>query len=200
MRPLTVRLTWAMLAVAVLWSTEASAWNCTFKKAISGDTFVGICDGTDRIIRLYGIDAPDIGQMEHERSREALAALLRHPGTVLFGQGVRGASPDRYGRYQAVVYKDGHCVNERMVAAGMAFVAPRQCRIKACAVWRDREAQACLAREGVWFAAGDDKPWLFRRGLRQLAQRRSGYFEDIQYVRYGRHAQAFEADETAQVP
>jgi hypothetical protein len=68
----------------------------------------------------------------------------------------------------------------------MAFVAPDACRIKACPAWRDLEARACLARAGIWFAAGDDKPWLFRRSLRQLAQRRGGYFEDIQYVRSGR--------------
>jgi len=197
MRRATVRLSWLLVILAMLWVAEAAAWDCVFKKAISGDTFIGECNGTERIIRLYGIDAPDIGQLEHERSRDALAALLRGQGTVIFGQGVRGASPDRYGRYQAVVYKDGRCVNERMVADGMAFVAPRQCRIKACPTWRDLEAQACQARAGIWFAAGDDKPWLFRHSLRQLAQRRGGYFEDIQYVRSGRSAQAFEADKPA---
>jgi endonuclease YncB( thermonuclease family) len=103
MRRATVRLSGRLFVLAMLWSAEAGAWDCVFKKALSGDTFIGECNGTERIIRLYGIDAPDIGQLEHERSRDALAARLRSQGTVLFGQGVRDASPDRYGRYQAVI-------------------------------------------------------------------------------------------------
>jgi endonuclease YncB( thermonuclease family) len=168
---------------------EAEAWDCVFKKAISGDTFIGECNGTERIIRLYGIDAR-ISANWSTNGPGTPGRPAARPGHGDFRPGVRGASPDRYGRYQAMVYKDGRCVNERMVADGMAFVAPRQCRIKACPAWRDLEAQACQARAGIWFAAGDDKPWLFRHSLRQLAQRRSGYFEDIQYVRYGRSARA----------
>lgn len=79
---------------------------------IDGDTID--LDGTR--IRLFGIDAPEIGQDGGKLARAQLSTLL--DGKSLEGQ---YKAIDHYGRTVAVLFADGINVNAEMVKTGYAL-------------------------------------------------------------------------------
>ena len=172
-----------IVVLMILCFSPASAfcWMCRYVKAISGDTVIIGCDDNEFIVRLYGIDAPDIGSIDHEKSRNHLDEIMRSNQTYVVGQPTSRQRTDRYGRHVAILYKDNICVNERMVADGMAFVYPGECNSPKCTQWKQLEKIAADNRSGIWFLGGDEKPWLERQKNADLAQNDSGYFEDVYY-------------------
>jgi endonuclease YncB( thermonuclease family) len=171
---------YAMLLISVAIPSNAEAWMCQYVQAISGDTIVVDCRGEQIIVRLYGIDAPDLGMKYHEHSRAILDKIMTTKQTYVVGQSASKKFKDQYGRHVALVYKDGICINEEMVKQGYAFVYEGNCAISLCNEWKSAEVGAEFYHWGLWTLV-DEKPWDFRAKRAHLAQKDRGYFEDIYY-------------------
>ncbi len=73
-------------------------------------------------VRLYGIDAPEMGQDFGRRSKQ-FASDMVHGQTVT----LRVRDVDRYGRTVAEVMLGDRSLNGALVAAGLAWVFPQYC-------------------------------------------------------------------------
>lgn len=123
------------------------------------DTVAAHICGRREIIRLYGIDAPEVDQPLGEEASDFLRARLGYP---IYAR-VKGY--DRYDRLVAWIYqrdlrsRKWKCLNVELVRAGLAYAyrdyGGRQRHIIAA----EREAKD--ARRGLWKAGafGDEKPW-----------------------------------------
>jgi micrococcal nuclease len=128
-------------------------------------TVVGIHDGdTLRMlsgrntikVRLYGIDAPELGQPFSRASREKLSALTFNQTIRLIPHG-----KDTFGRQLAdVILEDGTNVNHEMVRSGMAYYFRRYARSSEL---ERLENEARRARRGVWSIDNMTPPWEYRR-------------------------------------
>ncbi len=128
-----------------------------------------VCDGdtltvldsknTIIILRLYGIDAPEIKQAYGPRAKSKVSALATH--NVL---DVEPVDTDRYGRTVALVrLQDGTLLNEVLVAEGLAWVYAEYCHQDLCVRLRALEDQARRERRGLWAAANPERPADWRR-------------------------------------
>ena len=115
--------------------------------------------------RMYGIDAPELGQDLGPRSRDELAKLMRGRAIWMDVMDV-----DQYGRTVARFYRDrcspSDSVNYEMVRQGWAYWYKQWARDDD--ELRFAEEDARLMRRGVWTQpAGGQRPWDWRRKNRQ---------------------------------
>jgi micrococcal nuclease len=120
-----------------------------------GDTITVRVDGRTEMVRLVGIDAPDMDD-ERQDYRDAGYAARNYARSRLNGETVtletepRQGDRDRYGRLlRYVILGDGTNVNEDLVRKGYAHVYDRfeftmKPRFKAA------EAEAKREQRGVW--------------------------------------------------
>jgi endonuclease YncB( thermonuclease family) len=111
----------------------AYAYPAYIERVVDGDTLIaeieiGFGVVVRERLRLRGIDAPEIGSAEGDRSKRFLEDLLR-PGTRIV---VRSYSTDIYGRFVAdiffrvgiadpkVIVRDGIFVNQDLLDRGLA--------------------------------------------------------------------------------
>lgn len=103
----------------------------TVKRIVDGDTIELTIDLGFRIeitdnFRLFGINAPETRGATKEAGDAATAYLesLIPPGTELFISTEKNRKGDdqrgKYGRYLISGYKDGLCINDKMVEVGHA--------------------------------------------------------------------------------
>lgn len=126
-----------------------------------GDT-ITVLDGTAQIkIRLNGVDCPEKAQAFGTKAKQFTSALV-------FGQTVtiRAKEKDRYGRTVGdVVLADGRILNHELVRAGYAWwyqkYAPGD------TVLQGLEAEARVAKVGLWADPNAVAPWEFRRFIRE---------------------------------
>ncbi|WP_139233926.1 thermonuclease family protein [Halomonas saccharevitans] len=113
------------------------------------------CDGREEKIRLYCIDAPEMGQqLWGRRSRDHLRRIT--PSQVE----VRAIERDRYGRLVGEVLAGGRSLNLAMVAAGETAVYDRYCDERRYSV---AERRARQLGQGVWGQPGlQQRPWEWR--------------------------------------
>lgn len=126
---------------------------------------VGIHDGdTIRLrsgdatikVRLFGIDAPELGQPFSRASRERLSSLTFGKTVHLITHG-----KDTFGRQLAeVILADETNVNHEMVRAGLAYYFRRYTKSKEL---ERIENDARRRRVGVWSIDGMVPPWEYRR-------------------------------------
>jgi micrococcal nuclease len=128
---------------------------CCFAETITG-VVVGVHDGDTLTlltaekeevkVRLWGIDAPELGQAYGKASKESLSDLAFNKSA-----GVEEKGKDRYGRVIGVVLVDGKNVNLAQVEAGFAWwywqyakraadleVAENRARSKGVGLWADK--------------------------------------------------------------
>jgi micrococcal nuclease len=126
-----------------------------------GDTLTILRGGRPAVVRLRGIDAPERGQPYATRAQQYLAGLA-------FGQVVTVDSDerDRYGRLVAEVrLPDGRSLSQELVRAGYAWWFRRYSSDPTLA---RPEAEARIARRGLWADPSPTPPWTYRaeRGSR----------------------------------
>ena len=113
-------------------------------------------DGT-HVVRLYGIDAPEMNQAGGRAARDYLARLVEHKGVSFRRYGL-----DDYKRLVAdLELEDGTRVSVAMVAAGHAWWFKRF-------AWGDvalhnAELEARRDRRGLWANENPAPPWLWRQ-------------------------------------
>ncbi len=126
-------------------------------RVIDGDTL----EIRGERIRLFGIDAPELGQpWWDEDGQEQDAGLSAKSALSELVEGKRLAvnvlREDQYQRTIAIVKVDGRDIARSLVKQGLAFAAPGSSR------YRRTEKSARRRRRGFW--QGDVmKPWDFRK-------------------------------------
>jgi endonuclease YncB( thermonuclease family) len=121
-----------------------------------GDTITVLHDRRPEKVRLNGVDAPEKGQPFGEKARQFTARLA-------FGQEVivRVVDHDRHGRTVAdVILADGRSLNQELVRAGYEWWYRRYSKDFSLS---ELEAQARLARSGLWADQQPTPPWEWRR-------------------------------------
>lgn len=149
------------LAAAVAPPAAAETVSGLVVEVRDGDTLeVDVGDGTVAV-RLHGIDCPESGQ-----AYGAQAAQFARRRTLGRRVTVEVTDRDRYGRLVGVVVlPDGGSLNERLVAAGLAWwyreYAPDDRRLQTL------ERQARRAGRGLWAQADPTAPWDWRSRRRE---------------------------------
>jgi len=122
-----------------------------------GDSVTVLRHGRPVRVRLYGVDAPELGQDYGPRAQK-LAAALADQETVI----VRVRDRDRYSRVVGLVeFADGRVLNREMLKAGLAWwyrkYAPGLDEFK------DLEKKAREAKLGLWREENPMPPWEWRQ-------------------------------------
>jgi endonuclease YncB( thermonuclease family) len=124
-----------------------------------GDSLiVAARNGRRLTVRLYGVDAPELGQDHGRASRDYLAALLSGKAVALERHG-----RDQYGRLLARVYLDGRALDEALVRDGQAWVYSQYCQEIWCAKRLAEQREARRQRLGLWRTPRPTPPWVWRR-------------------------------------
>lgn len=118
--------------------------------------------GTNRILRLSGIDAPEKGQVGYRSARQALWKIIEAAPCL-----ITAVKEDRYKRTVSDIVRAAdfsESISEEMIRAGLAWwykqFAPREWRLKAA------EKEARKEGRGIWAYRGNVPPWAWRRGKR----------------------------------
>jgi endonuclease YncB( thermonuclease family) len=124
-----------------------------------GDSITVHTDDATIKVRLYGIDAPELGQAFSQASRQRLSELC-------FGKDVtlRVLGFDRYGRMLAdVLTNDSTIVNYEMIRSGLAWHFKRYSKSDTL---ESLERLARAERMGLWRDPEPVPPWDFRKNQR----------------------------------
>ncbi len=112
-----------------------------------------------RRVRLYGIDCPEGRQ---ETGDEATAFVRRMAEGEFFI--IQRLGEDRYGRTVAILhFPDGGSLQEAILTAGYAWIAPRYCKRPECLEWKVLETQALKEKRGLWRHPRPLPPWQWRK-------------------------------------
>lgn len=137
-------------------------------KVADGDTVtVAAHRGGKVVVRLYGIDAPEVrhretaGQAYGRQARQALKDLA-------FGRDVRVevVDVDSHGRSVGIVFAGDVNVNLAMVSDGWAWAYRRHLFAPYASEFIDAEREARARRLGLWRDANPMPPWEYRRRTR----------------------------------
>jgi len=120
-----------------------------------GDSLRLKIDGTETVIRLEGIDAPEMDQPDGTESKDFLSFLIT--GMPL---SVEITGRDRYGRDLAVIRTGDLNVNVEMVDAGHAWHFTKYSKDRNLA---DAELRARKEKFGLWSTPSPIPPWDWRR-------------------------------------
>jgi endonuclease YncB( thermonuclease family) len=134
-----------------------------------GDTLV-LTDGPRRRVRvrLYGIDAPEIGRSGESGQpggREARRALLVKLSGRTVTVEVRETDP--YGRTIGVVRLAGRDINREMVGDGWAWAYRHYLEGPYASAYLGAEKSARTRRAGLWSRSNPEPPWEFRHRREQ---------------------------------
>lgn len=125
-----------------------------------GDTFTMIGSSRQKIkVRLFGVDAPELGQAHGPESGRYLRELA-------LGREVRveDRGHDQYGRLLGMVHRpDGSSLTHELVAAGQVWVYENYCDAEPCAWLRRAQKEARAAGRGLWSDPKPVAPWTYRR-------------------------------------
>jgi len=161
----------ALIAASLLFEgapSFAAEYKGTVTRVIDGDS-IEVSDGNRAVIvRLHGVDAPEISQ---PYGRIAMVAVFRHA----FGKIVRIHSygVDAHGRTIANVYlPDNTLLNEEMLKLGLAWW---YCKDSSDEALRQLEREARDAKLGLWKDADASPPWVFRQRYGPEIERFDGH-------------------------
>jgi endonuclease YncB( thermonuclease family) len=131
---------------------------CTVKTVYDGDTLTANCPPGQVKVRVFGIDAPEMGQKPWgDNSKRVLNSLLADHDPVQ----LRVIDQDRYGRTVAQVFAGERDVGLELVRQGQAVMYEQY---NDSLVYRQAQTEAKQARRGIWEIAGSQQdPAAWRR-------------------------------------
>ncbi|MCP5159683.1 MAG: thermonuclease family protein [Gammaproteobacteria bacterium] len=131
---------------------------CAVKTVYDGDTLTAICPAGQVKVRMFGIDAPEMGQKPWgEHAKQVLRSLLAGHDPVR----LRVMDQDRYGRTVAQVLVGERDVGLELVRQGQAVMYEQY---NDSPVYRQAQAEAKKARRGIWEKSGNQQdPAAWRR-------------------------------------
>ena len=135
----------AALILALCAAAPAWSWTGRVQEAASGDALVVRAqDGTEVLVRLYGIEAPGPAEPEGQAARQALEGLARDREVDVVTLSGEGSHQTGH------VILDLQDVSREMVRQGQAWVDWPRCVQGVCRVWLDDEQQARAVGLGLW--------------------------------------------------
>lgn len=121
-----------------------------------GDTFTLLDSSKNQIrIRFHGIDCPEKGQPFSKECKKYLSELIYLKKVSILSSGT-----DRYGRTLGMVYLGNICINEQMLAMGMAW---HYKQYDSRLAWAGLEEKARRQRLGLWKDDHPVPPWEWRK-------------------------------------
>ncbi len=131
--------------------------SCDISKVYDGDTVTASCKDGKLKIRVWGIDAPEMGQKPWGRqSRDLLRGMMPRSEAKL-----QVVDKDRYGRIVARLYDGNRDLGLAMVRQGRAIVYEHFNNSK---TYRKAQAQAKWEKLGIWSKPGNhQKPAAWRK-------------------------------------
>lgn len=137
---------------------KGTSLGCQLMDIHDGDTITARCPEGKLKVRLFGIDAPEIGQKPWgEQSRELLRKLLPNPHIKLEVMDI----DQRYGRVVARIFNGYQDVGLEMVRQGGAAVYEQYNNSRAYQV---AQLQAKQDRVRIWSRPGaQQEPWEWRK-------------------------------------
>lgn len=136
-----------------------------------GDTLTVLTAGRRVKVRLAGIDAPERDQPFGDQSRQSLSRMALNRTVSVVVQKI-----DDYGRTIGTVTVAGLNVETEQVQRGLAWVYRQYSHDSQ---WLALEAEAKVARRGLWADANPMPPWDWRHGEKAQpmpAQSKTGVF------------------------
>jgi endonuclease YncB( thermonuclease family) len=135
------------------------------QRVIDGDTVImRTAAGANIVVRLAGIDAPELTMPHGQDSRRALRDLVADRALV-----IQLHKRDRYGRWVGVLWLDATDVNLQMVSLGWAWHYRRyaaQQQGEDALRYVNAEFAARHARSGLWGDDAPTPPWAWRQQCR----------------------------------
>jgi micrococcal nuclease len=134
----------------------AASWSGMVVGVTDGDTITVTHRGKPQVIRLFGIDCPEMGQNFGTRAKRFTSdmAFRKIVRVVRIGE-------TSYGRPVAWVFVKGKSLNKELIRAGLAWwyrrYAPHESELE------QLEAVARENRTGLWSQPNPTPPWEFRR-------------------------------------
>ena len=108
------------------------------------------------VVRLFGIDAPELDQRFGRRSKKYLEKLTLNQSVK-----IQLFTKDNYGRQLALIFdKAGRNINLEMVQSGYAWVYQHY---NPDPKWLGLQEQAKNGQLGLWQRSKPIPPWIFRR-------------------------------------
>ena len=148
-------------------SSEKSikAYEAKVEKVFDGDSFSIIRNNVTTYVRLYGIDAPEIGQVYAPDSTKALSAMIKNNKVIIYP-----IKTDQYGRIIAKVYyyqeNNGKrklvYVNYQQLLRGHAWFY-QKLAFKNEKYYPVAEKEAQLSRLGLWAKVNPIRPEKYRK-------------------------------------
>jgi endonuclease YncB( thermonuclease family) len=134
-------------------------WSGLVVGVSDGDKITVLHEGKGEKIRLYGIDAPEIGQAFGKKAKQFTFDRV-------YGKTVNVETRDKapYGRTNGIVIVDGKSLNESLIKNGLAWVYQKYCKAAICEDWLDFEIIARYDKTGLWSEPNPIPPWEFRHG------------------------------------
>jgi endonuclease YncB( thermonuclease family) len=124
-----------------------------------GDTIIVLnANNEQKLVRLYGIDAPEKNQPYGEASRKHLSDMVAGLDIDVSVYDI-----DRYGRSVGRIKINNTDVNRAMIEAGYAWVYREYCKISKCSEWERLEQEAKVAKRGLWQKPNPIYPAEWRR-------------------------------------
>ena len=112
-----IRLFLVVLVLSQVFLVGLKFEKLVFNRIVDGDTFwvTNLRDGSEWKVRLWGVNAPDVGKCYFDEATKILEQELTNSIVTYDRQGYYG-----YGRILAKVYVDGVSLEELLVATGAA--------------------------------------------------------------------------------
>lgn len=133
---------------------------CEVRKVYDGDTVAANCEEGRLTVRVFGIDAPEMGQKPWGDQSRAMLSQLLPPATIR----LKVRDIDRYGRVVAQIYhhnQDNLDLGLELVRQGGAVV---YVQYNNDAAYQTAQLKAKQERLGVWSQAGAQQtPWEWRK-------------------------------------
>ena len=176
-KKMTILKTLFLLLILFIFAECAFAWNAKIINIHDGDTITALNNNKQIKIRLYGIDAPELGQDFGQRARQVVTTLTYGKNATIDDTGL-----DKYGRTIGKVWVDGIDINEILISAGLAWVYKQYCTEQpTCTDWTKREQEAKDKKLGLWAGPNPIPPWEWRHVLKTTYSNSTPHLEAAIY-------------------
>ena len=142
-----------LLAILFALPFSCSANQLRVARVTDGDTIKVVVDHMETVVRLVGIDAPELGRKKNEPGQPFSKSATQYLSKLVLKKTItiKEYGSDRYGRILAVVFVDGTNANLEMVKAGLAEVyRGKHARYFNPKIYQEAEEEAKKADRGMW--------------------------------------------------
>lgn len=141
---------------------QALAWPGVVISVHDGDTLrVRNEQGRVIIIRLWGVDAPEINQPYGRASRNFLRDIAQGKRVEV----IKAQEENSYRRFVGIVSlaSSGASLQEELLKNGLAWVYDYHCNKDVCKIWRKLQQEARRDRRGLWADPAPINPYRWRK-------------------------------------